>query len=61
MQHTVRLILRGKDLETEEFSDERREQQFALLQESQAYVLDLQNWHEFSKTLMCAVVIVGPT
>ncbi|MEZ4680540.1 MAG: DUF262 domain-containing protein [Caldilineaceae bacterium] len=53
LQH-VYSILRGKDLETEEFSDERREQQFALLQESQAYVLDLQNWHEFLKTLMCA-------
>lgn len=47
-------ILRGKDLETEEFSDERREQQFAILKNAQGYVLNLQNWHEFLKTLMRA-------
>jgi len=47
-------ILRGKDLETEEFSDERREQQFAVLQESQEYALNLQHWHEFLKVLMRA-------
>lgn len=45
-------ILRGKDLETEQFSEERREQQFAILKEAQSYTLDLQNWHEFLKTLM---------
>lgn len=53
LQH-VYSILRGKDLETEEFSDARREQQFATLQVGQAYVLDLQHWHEFLKTLMRA-------
>jgi hypothetical protein len=53
LQH-VYSILRGKDLETEEFSDERREQQFATLQEGQRYVLDLQNWHEFLKALLRA-------
>ncbi len=47
-------ILRGKDLETEEFSDERRRQQFEVLERSQASVLDLQNWHEFLKCLMLA-------
>ena len=47
-------ILRGKDLDTETFSDERREQQFAILQEAQAQVLNLQNWHEFLKSLMRA-------
>jgi len=47
-------ILRGKDLETEEFSDERREQQFAILRDAQEYVLNLQNWHEFLKVLMRA-------
>jgi len=47
-------ILRGKDLETEEFSDERREQQFAILRESQEYALNLQRWHEFLKVLMQA-------
>ena len=40
-------ILRGKDLETEEFSDERREQQFSLLKDAQQRVLNLQYWHDF--------------
>ncbi|MFH1716574.1 MAG: DUF262 domain-containing protein, partial [Planctomycetota bacterium] len=40
-------ILRGKDLETEKFSDERREQQFELLKNAQQRVLNLQYWHDF--------------
>jgi hypothetical protein len=40
-------ILRGKDLETEKFSDERREQQFELLKEAQQRSLNLQHWHDF--------------
>ena len=44
-------LLRGKDLETRQFSDEQRVKQFALLQEAQVYALDLQNWHEFFKVL----------
>ncbi|BER93124.1 hypothetical protein [Thermatribacter velox] len=44
-------ILRGKDLQTGEFSVERREQQFALLREAQGYVLDLQNWHDFLQVI----------
>lgn len=40
-------ILRGKDLETEKFSDERREQQFALLKDAQHRTLNLQYWHDF--------------
>jgi uncharacterized protein with ParB-like and HNH nuclease domain len=52
-------ILRGKDLETEEFSDERREQQFAILRDAQEYVLNLQNWHEFLKVLMRAGIRSG--
>ena len=40
-------ILRGKDLETEKFSVERREQQFALLKDAQKRVLNLQYWHDF--------------
>lgn len=47
-------ILRGKDLETEKFSDELREQQFAVLEKAQDYALNLQNWHEFLKVLMRA-------
>lgn len=44
-------LLRGKDLQTKQFSDEQREKQFAILKESQSYVLNLQNWHEFFKAL----------
>jgi hypothetical protein len=53
LQH-VYSILRGKDLETGEFSDERRVQQFAVLKEAQDHILNLQCWHEFLKTLMRA-------
>lgn len=44
-------ILRGKDLETGEFSNERREKQFEILQLAQNRTLDLQNWHEFLKCI----------
>lgn len=40
-------ILRGKDLVTEKFSDERREQQFDLLKDGQQRTLNLQYWHDF--------------
>ncbi len=40
-------ILRGKDLETEKFSDERRERQFELLKDAQKRTLSLQYWHDF--------------
>lgn len=53
LQH-VYSILRGKDLETGVFSDERRVEQFAVLKESQAYTLNLQNWHEFLKVMVRA-------
>ncbi|MEK7677307.1 MAG: DUF262 domain-containing protein, partial [Verrucomicrobiota bacterium] len=53
LQH-VYSILRGKDLETGLFSDERRIEQFNVLKESQAYSLNLQNWHEFLKVLVRA-------
>ncbi len=44
-------ILRGKDLQTGEFSAERRDAQFARLREAQAQVLNLQHWHDFLKVL----------
>lgn len=47
-------ILRGKDLETGEFSAERRDAQFNILQEAQKKVLDLQSWQDFLKTLRTA-------
>ena len=53
LQH-VYSILRGKDLETEQFSDEHREKNFGILQEAQSYALHLQHWHDFLKTLMRA-------
>lgn len=49
--HHVYNILRGKDLETGEFSEERRDEQFAILRDAQEKVLDLQNWHEFLKAI----------
>ena len=45
-------LLRGKDLQTELFSDEMRIKQFAILKEAQSYTLDNQNWHEFLKSLL---------
>ena len=44
-------ILRGKDLETGQFSEERRDQQFKKLKVAQTHTLDLTNWHEFLKSL----------
>lgn len=40
-------ILRGKDLQTGEFSTERRDAQFARLKEAQDAVINLQHWHDF--------------
>jgi hypothetical protein len=36
-------ILRGKDLETEEFSEEHRVRQFEVLKDAQVRVLNLQH------------------
>ncbi len=47
-------ILRGKDLETGQYSDELREKQFEILKASQEEVLNLQNWHDFLKVLVSA-------
>lgn len=44
-------ILRGKDLETQEFSEEKRDQQFRILRKAQEHVLNLTNWHEFIKVI----------
>lgn len=40
-------ILRGKDLDTEEFSEERRIEQFDVLKKAQERVLNIQYWHDF--------------
>lgn len=44
-------ILRGKDLETGEFSTNRRDAQFNKLKDAQAKALNIQNWHEFIKAI----------
>lgn len=44
-------ILRGKDLETEQFSDECREEQFDVLKNAHGRALDLQHWHDFWKAI----------
>lgn len=47
-------VLRGKDLETGEFSAERRDAQFAVLQSAQSQVLNLTHWHQFMSALIGA-------
>lgn len=47
-------ILRGKDLETEEFSAARRDEQFAKLSGAQSRALNLQYWHDFLKAIRTA-------
>ncbi len=44
-------ILRGKDLDSGDFSIERREKQFQNLQNAQSKVLNIVNWHEFIKSI----------
>lgn len=44
-------ILRGKDLETGEFSEQRRIEQFDVLKEAQTRALNLQYWHDFFKAI----------
>ncbi|KRT35075.1 GmrSD restriction endonuclease domain-containing protein [Acetomicrobium hydrogeniformans] len=44
-------LLRGKDLQTRQFSVGQREKQFDILREAQDCVLNLQNWHDFFKVL----------
>lgn len=47
-------ILRGKDLETESFSDELRVKQFDILKNAQERVLNLQYWHDFMNCIRMA-------
>ena len=51
---SVYSVLRGKDLETEQFSPDRRDAQFELLKSSQTRVLNLQYWHDFFKAIRLA-------
>ncbi|MEJ5203018.1 MAG: DUF262 domain-containing protein, partial [Anaerolineales bacterium] len=52
-------LLRGKDLQTGEFSTQRRDEQFNVLRKAQSDVLNLQNWHDFFKVLHRAGFIHG--
>lgn len=47
-------ILRGKDLETEQFSDECRIEQFERLKDAQSRVLNTQYWHDFLSCIRLA-------
>jgi hypothetical protein len=51
---SVYQVLRGKDLETGEFSSAHRDAQFKVLQQAQANVLDLTCWHQFLSALVGA-------
>lgn len=51
---SVYQVLRGKDMETGQFSAERRDQQFAVLRSAQDEVLDLTHWHQFLSCLIGA-------
>ncbi|MPZ56476.1 MAG: DUF262 domain-containing protein [Rhizobiales bacterium] len=51
---SVYQILRGKDVETGEFSGDRRDAQFRILQDAQAVVLNLTSWHQFLSALVGA-------
>ena len=51
---SVYQVLRGKDIETGEFSAVQREKQFAVLQEAQVHVLNLRDWHQFLSALVGA-------
>lgn len=51
---SVYQVLRGKDLATDTFSVERRDQQFAVLKAAQADVLNLKHWHQFLSALIGA-------
>ncbi|MDD3183594.1 MAG: DUF262 domain-containing protein [Alphaproteobacteria bacterium] len=48
---SVYQILRGKDVETDTYSPEKRDEQFTILKEAQAEVLNLTNWHQFLSCL----------
>ncbi len=51
---SVYQVLRGKDLETGEFSVDRRDTQFESLRQAQTQVLDLTCWHQFLSALIGA-------
>lgn len=51
---SVYQVLRGKDVDSGEFSPDHREQQFAVLRDAQARVLNLTTWHQFLSSIVGA-------
>ncbi len=51
---SVYQVLRGKDMDTGEYSPDRRDAQFAVLRAAQEDVLDLTHWHQFLSCLIGA-------
>lgn len=51
---SVYQVLRGKDMDTGEYSPNRRDTQFAALRAAQDEVLDLTHWHQFFSCLIGA-------
>jgi len=51
---SVYQVLRGKSMDTGEFSTDRREAQFKILQTAQVEVLNLTSWHQFLSSLVGA-------
>lgn len=49
---TVYQLLRGKDLESGQILQNKREEQFTILKEAQRQTLDLSNWHGYFKCLI---------
>ncbi|MGH9630882.1 MAG: GmrSD restriction endonuclease domain-containing protein, partial [Bryobacteraceae bacterium] len=48
---SVYQVLRGKDVESGQFSETKRDEQFARLQEAQENVLNLNYWHDYLSCL----------
>ena len=51
---SVYTILRGKDLEANQYSDEAQIAQFEVLKNAQKHVISLQHWHDFLKCIHAA-------
>jgi hypothetical protein len=51
---TVYALLRGRDVDSEAATPERRDELFAVMRDAQTCALDLTNWHEFLKVLIRA-------
>jgi len=47
-------VLRGRDVDTAQFSDESREKQFDRLRGAQSAVLNVSHWHDFMRCLLRA-------